>query len=77
MNERNIRLLEDRVTRAVERLRELTAERTRLDREVKELKGRLAAVERELTAARAAAPAVDWKEFTGTIRAAVEELRRN
>jgi regulator of replication initiation timing len=75
MSERTIRLLEDRVSRVTLRIRELIAEKARLDEEIESLRDRLEALERE-EKTRGADAALDWAQVAGTLRAAVDELRR-
>ncbi len=72
--EANIKLLEDRVQRVIRRLRDLSAERARLERENQELKGRLAEVEgkRQKRESGAAGPA--WPISPGKVAAALREV---
>jgi chromosome segregation ATPase len=79
MDEETVRLLEDRVLKAVERLRELEADCRRLTEELEEARARLAQIERETWARAAEKARTVWSErvaeAVGLLREAVQELR--
>ena len=73
MNEmKNIRLLEDRVTRAASRLRELNAEKRELEQELEQLREQLDAVP---TDADAQAWMQERSEIVGSLQQTLAELR--
>jgi predicted nucleic acid-binding Zn-ribbon protein len=74
----NIKLLEDRVRRAAERLKEMSAERKGLERKVQTLQTRLESVEKKRSADETAAAASGegsngWPEQREEIVAALKE----
>ena len=80
----NTKLLEERVASAVERLKQLSEERNRLETEVRTLQTRLESAEREQSARADASPASDgafdgWLEqramIMETLRETIGELR--
>ena len=80
----NTKLLEERVASAVERLKQLSEDRNRLETEVRTLQTRLASAEREQSARADASPAADgafdgWLEqramIMETLRETIGELR--
>jgi len=70
MSDQPIRLLEDRVHRVVERLRELSSERKRLQDEIQELHGRLSDLEGS-----SADRAIATDELLKVLTDAIRELR--
>ena len=75
--EPNTRLLEERVLKAVHRLRELSAERDRLRNEVRDLKKKLseAATRHPETEADAEKGSVPRGKLAAALRKAIRELR--
>ena len=74
----NIKLLEDRVTRAVERLKVVSSERAQLQDELRALGEQLETLESERAATANAldtTPVVDRERVVATIREALSELR--
>jgi hypothetical protein len=76
----HIRLLEDRVREAVERIRALGAERDRLHEEVRSLRSRLAQLEDEAARSRPVdggnGGGPEWRsEVAGVLRDVITELR--
>ena len=80
----NTKLLEERVVSAVERLKKLSAERDRLETEVRTLQTRLDRAEREQSARHGASAATEgapegWLEqraaIMGTLQEAIADLR--
>ena len=74
----NIKLLEDRVKRAVERLKVLSVERTQLQQELRTLGEQLEALESERAASPGdvdTTPVVDRERVVVAIREALSELR--
>ncbi len=72
----NTRLLEDLVTKAVDRLKELTEDRDRLEAEVRALKVRLDEMESERRSpAEEAAWVAQRAETLGALRDTISELR--
>jgi chromosome segregation ATPase len=74
----NTKLLEERVAAAVERLRELSSERDRLQSEVRTLQTRLDRVESEQSARKDESPAVEDSSpgWLGRRAAIVDELKQ-
>jgi len=79
MSETNIRLLEDRIGKVLERLREISAERARLERELNDTKGRLEAAEkmgsRRPSHSGKEDPQPKAREIRRLLRESIEELR--
>ncbi len=79
MSESTIRLLEDRVQQAIGRLKELAAERGRIERELEDARRRMDVLEveraerEEAWAAKVARLAQDLKEAIGELRAVADD----
>lgn len=72
---KNIKLLEDRVSQVVGRLKAISSEREQLQEELREMGERLRSMEAEAASAGKAKDAVDRDRVIAAVRDALSELR--
>jgi hypothetical protein len=77
MGEAKLRLLEDRVLQAVARVRTLGEERDRAEDEMRELRRRLEAIEREGVVLRRGLPPGTSEQVRNALAAAIRDLRED